>query len=369
MTTELDLRSQHRTAMGYASQALIALREGNEDTAMQLFQQAYQLEARVAQSPGIGSELTRVVLLRSAASLALDAGEYDEAEQLVAQALLLHPNEELAEELRTLHERAQFQRHLELDGITLLPNELQLALAGPAISDGLAPSETVLPRLRDLERLITRTAERLLGLEFREDGAALPTVNAGYRLYVSVPRPGSFAVTLRLGQPEELPDPHLASRVIDTVLDGIHLVQTGQHEHLRERIGDAAYYRNFVSLARSIAPDLKHVALVGLSAQVHGTDRRVQYTRPRREIALMDEEQRSSKGVLSITGWLKLGETTRKKQIIQIRNRTDEELYIVSVPTGMLSDVVRPLWDRLVTVYGQQRKKRHLDLLDIEPAE
>ncbi len=369
MTTELDLRTQHRTAMGYASQALIALREGNETAALQLFQQAYQLEARVAQSPSIGSDLTRAVLLRSAASLALDAGELDQAEQLVAHALLLHPNEELAEELRTVLEKAQFQRHLALDGITLLPNELQLALAGPAISDGLAPSETVLPRLRDLERLIIRTAERLLGLAFREDGAALSTVSADYRLYVSAPRAGSFAVTLRLGQPDELPDIHLASRVIDDVLDGITLVQTGQTAQLRERIADAAYYRNFISLARSLAPDLKQVALVGLSAQAHGNERRVHYTRPRHEIALMDEEQRSSKGVQRITGWLKPGETTNKKQLIHIRNRADEQEYTLSVPPGLLTDIVRPLWDRLVTVYVQQRKKRHPELLDIEPIE
>ncbi|HEX5271222.1 MAG TPA: hypothetical protein VFW33_12065, partial [Gemmataceae bacterium] len=64
--------------------------------------------ALAASDPSL--EPTRSVLHRSAASLALECGEYREAERLIATALAGSPPETIAEELRDLLHRVYFDR-------------------------------------------------------------------------------------------------------------------------------------------------------------------------------------------------------------------------------------------------------------------
>src|SRR5579883_2839808 len=99
-----SLTEKHRQAMECADHAFAARREGNEALAAQMFQQAFENERAAAamalaeQSP----EPTLSVLHRSAATLALDCGEYREAERLIARALAGNPPFDIAEELRSL---------------------------------------------------------------------------------------------------------------------------------------------------------------------------------------------------------------------------------------------------------------------------
>lgn len=94
----------HREAMDLADQAIAAQRRKARDEATQLFKQAFEREraAAVLFVNDFDAEPTRSVLLRSAASLALDCQEYREAERLIAAALWGNPPTELYAELREL---------------------------------------------------------------------------------------------------------------------------------------------------------------------------------------------------------------------------------------------------------------------------
>ena len=81
----------------------------------------------------------------------------------------------------------------------LQPDELQLSLEGNAVGFGIAPTSYLLTRVRDVETLIFRTAERRQGCEFREAGRRPKELAEKLELYVSVPRAASFAVSLRIG--------------------------------------------------------------------------------------------------------------------------------------------------------------------------
>ena len=94
----------HREAMDLADRAEVAQRRKARNEATLLFRQAFELEraAAVLFVNDFDAEPTRSVLLRSAASLALDCQEYREAERLIAAALWGNPPEELYDELREL---------------------------------------------------------------------------------------------------------------------------------------------------------------------------------------------------------------------------------------------------------------------------
>ncbi len=373
--TAYDLHQQHETAMDFATEALVAVRDGDEARAQALFRQAYALEAELVAAPVIGDDLTRVILLRSAANLALEAEQPAAAAQLLAQADALNPPASLAAELRVLHERIQLRHHLATEGLMLRPNELHFVLAGPAIEHGVAPSEVVLPRLSDLERLLLRTAEQMLALPFRKRGAPLPTVQEHYGLYLAAPRAGSFAVTLGLGHPSAVspldPEPHpTPAAVLARVLDGLRLIQFGKHHHLRALLGDSDYYRDFVTHARSLAPDQKQVTLVGLATWGASGERIVELTRPRHAVDTSDLNDDDDAPTVQLIGRLEMAHEGRGKRSITLYNEAEDATYTIHVPhqNGKLTHIVREFWGQLVLVQAHRPSRHRLELLEIAAA-
>lgn len=90
--------------MEYADNAFAAKRQEEPERAAQMFRQAFECERKAAELVAAedSPEPTRSVLHRSAATLALDCGEYREAERLIARALAGNPPDEIAHELRSL---------------------------------------------------------------------------------------------------------------------------------------------------------------------------------------------------------------------------------------------------------------------------
>lgn len=108
----IQIQNMHRQAMEFADQAFVAKISGNKNQACEMWRKAFDLEreAALAVAGDLSAEPTRSVLLRSAASLAMDCGEMREAERLITMALSGHPPQEIAEELRDLYEQVNFQR-------------------------------------------------------------------------------------------------------------------------------------------------------------------------------------------------------------------------------------------------------------------
>jgi len=347
----------HEKAMELADQAFIARRAGKTDTAVKLSKEALKHEAAAAHEykDNLSAEPTRSVLYRSAASLALLCGDYRAAERHISAALAGEPPEELADELRDLLEQAHFTRHLALHEVHLAPGEIQLAIAGKAVGYGITLSDVLVERLKDLERMVYRFVERKGGRPFREHGSSAQAIQERYSLYLAAPRAGSFALTLRIGQQMQLPGLDLSSEVVDELLECLELFNDGKDAALREKIPQEPYYRNFMGLAKRLAPDGERVTMVGLTAVKDGKERPLAITRKQKssmiQAAAKEEKVEVEKEHLSVTGRLLRADGTKSRGKIQLIDGKGEP-HSVYVPEGMMSDIVRPLWDYAVTVTG-----------------
>ncbi|MDX1975015.1 MAG: hypothetical protein SFT92_05000 [Rickettsiales bacterium] len=370
-----NITSIHQSAMEKTDYAVSAKLKGDIEAARALFNEAFLLEkeaAMLALQFG-ATEPTRSILLRSAASLALDAQKTSEAEKLVCTALANEPPADIANELRDLLEQVHFQRHLDLRGITLSDDEVQMSIAGEGVGFGITPTELFTHRITKTENLIYRTAERTRSKPYREAGPLDKSTRESVALYMSTPRAASFAVTFRVGQSEQmiLPGLSFGQQVIDEMLGCLEIFISGDQTELKKRIPDQAYYNNFIGLARSIAPDGKDLNLVGFTTTRNGKEKRVAITRNERAHNInpitppkvIDVEDDRSEAI--IIGVLRFADSVKAgKDIIKIVD--DENAgHKLTVPEGMMSDIVKPLWNTKVVATGRYKGKQ-LILEDIE---
>ena len=366
-----DITQLHRNAMEFADQAAVERRRGSHDRALELTRRAFELERDAAREieNQLEFEPTRSVLHRSAASLALGCQEVREAERLIGRALSGSPPDEIAEELRDLLEDVYFHRHLSQRGVVLQPDELQLSLEGKTVGLGMVPTSDFLPRVRDVEALIFRTAERMSGREFREAGRRPKELVKKLELYVSVPRAASFAVSLRIGSAQRaLPGMSFPREVIADLFDCFELLNAGDLQELEQRIPEETYFRNFVGLAEKIAPDGQRVRRVGFTAITNQGERRVALS-PRQERirgdAISPKPTESEPiPIAEVQGILLEADATSLQQgRIQVVD-DDGRSHRFNVPRGMMSDIVKPMFEERVIVTAQ-RKGKHLLLESI----
>ncbi len=315
-------------------------------------------------------EPTRSVLLRSAATLALRCGEYREAEKLVACALSGEPPAEIAEELRDVLENVSFARHLDLHGQKLEPDELQMSISGEGIAHGVAPSEEFVGRIDTVKKLVIRTGEQKEGKPYRDRSGPPGEIGQDYRVFISVPRAASFAVTLKLGRSQERElFPDAARKLIDELLTRLELFDKGDHGELRKLIPDAPYFTNFFSLAKKLAPSGEAVSQVGFTAMREGKERQVALRRPRSTLRLPSPKGESAersercevRGALLHASALK----PTKKEIKLLQ--PDGKEVSVRVREGM-GDIVGSYWESEVIVEGIRLSRNVIELEDIRSA-
>jgi hypothetical protein len=227
-------------------------------------------------------------------------------------------------------------------------------------------------RLDALENLIYRTAERRSGLDYRDAGSPMQDIKSTYPLFISKARAGSFAMSVRIGSPLGEPifpqwrEGLTVENVLDDVVEGLESVNSGRLDSLHERIPEEAYFRNFVSLSRSLSPDGGRVTQCALTL-VRGTSRReVSLTKLRKDIRIPTTE-RPGETLVVVRGVLKYADELRPaKREIRLVDSDNNEVKI-SVPQG-LNDIVRPLWGRLVEVEGGKTRNR-ISLREIREVE
>lgn len=367
------LAELHHRAMAICDQAIDALREGDHPLSKRLYGEAFVYEVAAARRTAdrIDFEPTRSVLHRSAATMAMQAGRFPEAEHLIYIALSGNPPHHLAEELKDLLDQLHFERHLELRGIRLAANEFQFAIAGDAIGKGIAPSEEFVGRVRATEKIVFRTMERKSELAFRDAGRVSKDIAGRYELFLSVPRAASFAVTFRVGLPADqsyLPGIDLApeltpSILIDNVFECLQSFNEGDFDRLKRLIPQQAYYRNFVGLARQLAPDGDRVKMVGFTAHRGNSPTRVALDRRRADVPSDQSVEAGTR--VEVRGRLLFADSAGKSNRIKIID-DDGARHSFRVPEGLMADIVKPLWEDRVVVYGINSGKSKVDLERIE---
>jgi hypothetical protein len=109
----MSVQAFHQQAMEFADLAFAAKRNGELEEAGRLFRQAFERERSAAMlvAGNEQAEPTRSTLLRSAASLAMDCGEPQEAKRLVDIALAGRPPAEIADELRDVLKQVSLRQY------------------------------------------------------------------------------------------------------------------------------------------------------------------------------------------------------------------------------------------------------------------
>lgn len=367
------LNDLHQKAMDFSDMAFIAEREGNSQSMLEFSRQAFELETKAAEMlrNDLDAEPTRSILFRSAASMAMDCNEFRKAEQLIATALAGNTPPEIADELRDLLEQVNFKRHLKVQNVDLSESQLQLSISGPEVGHGVTLSDIFVERVKDMERMIFRTVERLLGRAYREGGAALNRIQQGYSLYMTVPRPGSFTVSLQVGRQMELPGIDLSVQVIDEILECFELINEGKDDLLKEKIPEESYYVNFVALAKRIAPDGEKVSMVGLTKVRNHHEVGVAFTKKRPEFSpkpqMVDTQIALTQVEVEVRGRLLFADARKSNRKIQLVEENGTS-HNIAVPQGMMDDIVKPLWDEIVVVKGF-RANRNIQLSEIYKVE
>jgi hypothetical protein len=122
-----QIQTLHQQAMDLAEAAAVARLRGALEEATQLTRQAFEQETQAATltADTLDAEPTRSVLHRSAASLAIECGELQTAERLIATALSGNPPPEIAEELKDLFIQINLNQYLKRQGIHINLDELR----------------------------------------------------------------------------------------------------------------------------------------------------------------------------------------------------------------------------------------------------
>ena len=380
----LRVKNLHDDAMALAHLAVMQRSRGNKEESQSQFEQALdyelaaiealeELAALTADEPhasGESIEPTYSVLHRSAGTLALDCKQTRNAEKIVAKALSQDPPPVIAEELRDLLEQIHFQRHLELRGISLGQDELQLSLAGQAVGHGFVGAREVTERVDSSSQLIRRIVERRRQLPFRERGRVQRNIQEGYQLLFSTPRAASFAVSLKLSQPpgQQLRLPLDTSEVIDEFMDLMELIDASAVATVRDRIPEDSYLRSFVGLAKRIAPDGEQIRQVGFTAMTNGKERFVGMTTPASELPIppVGQSPQVDSEPVEVRGRLRYADATSDdSNQIKIVDRHGKQ-HNVAVPEGMMNDIVRPLWDLEVKITGARKRKGRSSVILLE---
>ena len=270
-----ESRILHDKAMDSLSEAYELRKRAEEERANEKFAVAFQQERDAALMEQGGPEPTRSVLFSSAATIAYNYRNLAQAEKMIAFGLCGDPPEDIANELRDLLEKVNFNRHLLLRGVELQENEMQLSLSGPEAGCGVIKAEEFLSRFDAIRKMAYRIAERKRNLPFRKHGQVSRELRQQMEPWLSVPRAASYAVTIRFGRniENDLFDDVSAKNVISEILYGMNVVQEKKLDMLKERIAKDDYFINMLALVKELAPDNENINFVGITANI---DRKIE---------------------------------------------------------------------------------------------
>lgn len=367
-----SVKDLHNQAMDLAEIALLSKMKGDIEN--------YKVHTKSALSKEIEAislldmnnpiEPTFSILYRSAATLALDIGENRLSEKLISTALSKNPPLEIAEELRDLLEQVNLNRHLELKGIKLEEDEIQMNLTGDSVGFGVVHSEEFLRRVDNTSKMLFRIVERKNRKPFREKGRINKDIKDGYEVFISVPRAASFSVTLKVGVPSEqssLPGFNNSVEIIDEFMNLISLIDSNKLDDVKNIIEDDAYTRNFIALSKTIAPDGTNIKNVGFTTIRNGANKFAIISKTGKDIGnpvIISEEKKKVK----IKGFLKFADATHGQSgLIKIVDSSNKS-HQIRVPEGMMNDIVKPMWDSHVQIFGVKTKNK-IELIDIQECE
>lgn len=349
-----SVRELHNEAIHLANMATRSLQFDPEAQVATLFRQAFELESQAASlvpnEPS--SEPTRSILYQSAASLALQCGEFKIARQLVAQGLTGSPPPKIEHQLIRLFDQIKLEQNLQTNGMSLDKVDLDMAIQGNSVGAGFILSTELTRRIDNIKRLIELNVQRLMQRPVRR--GPIPILFNPFQIGVSVPRSSSFAITLKLIVRNEQQLSLFASppQVIDEILTSMEMINESRTEDLKNLLKINGYYPKVLALIKDIAPDGEKVNAIAFTTQ----NRAVRLTRQRHSITLEpvvsnQDQTAQERHSIEVRGILNFADDT-KSNLSKV-GLTDEsgKLYFINV-TGGIDELVRSNWKQAVSVSG-----------------
>ncbi len=371
------VKELHDRAMEFNEKAIFSLKDKDKTASDEFLEKAFEMEKRAFSQflKESGKEPTRSILLKSALNLAMQAKLYDEAEKLCGLGLTLNLSPKFKSSLKQSLQDISFRQYLAIRSFQLDPNELQISLSGSGVGNGIIHYHEVFDRIEKVRRLVFRTAHRIKKLPYREK---LHTSNKSDEFACSLiaqPVPGSFSVTLRFGADLShknplFPDFDTTSRVIDDLLQNIELINSDQIKALESSIPDEAYRVNFLALAGKMAPDGESVKSMNLVSSRGDASRFIEFTKPQAQFRILpgtdedsDKKKEMSEEMITLIGSLSYADAD--KDTIKVTDE-DRKKHSVTVPKGLLTDIVKPYFKDTVEIQAIKKGKK-LTLQDINP--
>ncbi|WP_143470762.1 hypothetical protein [Neolewinella marina] len=369
--------------MDIAEQAF-AIVQQNPTVAAELFEKAYYIERSIADTIEAveDNEPSRSIFYKSAASLALNAKLFREAEISACLGISGRGDDVELDELRDIFDQVNFERHLYLNGISLENNQFQLSFVGNEVGSGYIKSSELIDRLNIITDLARKEVEKKANKKFNSRGRPGNVVQM-YPLYFSAGMTGSYKIIIQIGNSKNgdllFGDKYaIENSIITSIIRKIDYINSNNLEALKEEYGkDDPYYDFFVESIKSFAPDGDRIKMIGFTTSINGDEVQTRLTRKRTEIGDVFEMEENLEfdlveegTIVSVIGVLDLSKSRKTTHIFEIMDEEGRS-YKFEASEGELASIVRDNYKDLVKVTGRRKKgKREVYLfVDIQNIE
>jgi hypothetical protein len=249
----------HSQSEELASQAEVAFKKGDRDSARNLYRLSAEAEERAIEVLDPSKTRTLGITVVSATSLWFKAEELQQVERVACRWLAsgLLPAFATAQ-LQELLQTIWHERDLRQAGIEFVRGQVTIALDGGEVSLGAAPLRLVHHKANEVCNFFYRIIEMTLHRPFRRRGSPSTDILEHFRPWLVQAPPGSYRFAVRLQKPIQLSlFPEASPAIEDITQQFMHIVRTAtqeSREDLEHTIPDPDYRSGFIEMSRNLAP-------------------------------------------------------------------------------------------------------------------
>lgn len=342
-------------------------RDGDIDGARVAFITAAQLEETAFATVPPERIQTRSILANSVVSLLRRAGRLEEAGAAARRLMGSVLTEEATDYLLSTATEARWLQSASSDGYRY-EGTLRVALDGPAVRPGgLVWADTALLKLDQLRQLLWRVGEMVAGFPLRTKGGAPQELMEAVRPFVSPAAPGSYSFHFRVEtKPEQLE--MFRYRTIDAgqitrrLYDLLHITAEHGYEGIVSEVDDPGYQDVLLRSLRNFAPNGSSLSAITVRPTEGVTEARL----------VPDQYRSIGRQLRKKRGKSRQGDVTSPRGVLRGLDLDDRHIVLrgpdggrfLIDPGAALDDLIGPLVNHIVEVYGEMRHG-HLYVSDV----
>ena len=368
------MNNEHVTAQEISARAAALIAKGNTSEAKSLYAEAARYEAGALASVPSDKIRTRSVLSISVASLLYKGDLLDEAERAIFRYLAAGDLAPWAEaELRELLPVVTDERLLKANlGRRYSEESITVVFRGGEIGAGTGPLDIILDKAVGFRSLLYRMGEWVGQFPLRHHGPPPKELLELVQARATEPATGSYTLRIRLTEPAQPdlfePMKVAPAEVSELLFNFLNCLSEGTPKDLADLVPQEDYRKALLQLTRNLLPGGKRLREIGIYREKQGLIQSVSLTDALpskirealpKEVS-STEEQGSFHGILRALNldknWLIIATSEGK----HIRCDTEPE---------MLDDVVGPMVNRDVVIFGRVKGKGSILVSEIELAD